>query len=175
LEVLDHVSLSIYRLLTVVLASVIIIRNRWMDNTLVRSLVWQIVRCAFCVAVSIAGLDLFRQCFNLGDGRIHKFFVGSMYGVYLLHYPFIVLFTWTFATILENLGHELSWQNAEPMCYMRFVCSKAELTINPYSATELDSEGYLWLGSLVCFVLTNVCVWPLAWSLKQLPGLRDII
>jgi hypothetical protein len=148
-----------------------------------------VVQCLFGVVVSVSEIDLFHRCFNCGGGSIHRFFTDSIYGVYLLHYPFVQFFGWTyFRLILEQgLGKDLAYTGV-PWCFMRIKCAEGIYTlpkdghalskdvyVGRISMTTPIDELHLWLGWAYTTVLTLVVVFPLAYFLKKLPVLRDIL
>jgi hypothetical protein len=139
---------------------------------------WALVQCCFGVVVSVVEIDLFRRCFNYGGSSIHRFFTESMYGVYLIHYPFVHIFAWTYTEILKRwLGKELSFE-IDPRCPLRFECTRDELILQPMITTPLGEpldELQIWCGWAYTTVLTLLVVFPLACFLKKLRVLRDVL
>jgi hypothetical protein len=136
---------------------------------------WALVQCLFGVAVSVVEIDLFRRCLNCGGGKIHRFLTESMYGVYLIHYPFVHFFAWTYTNVFleQDLGEEMTF-SADPWCWLRFKCSKDGFILQPIISTPIPELQY-WYGWVYTTVLTLVVVFPLAHFLRKLPFLRDIL
>lgn len=137
-------------------------------------LLYQLLRCSYCVAVSVSLLDFFRKHVGSPGGGVRQFLISHSFAVYLVHYPFVVACTWAYSLVLAHLGQDFVWTNAQP-CYLRLHCTKAQMTIHPMSSTELDSEALLWIGCGLCFLVTNAVAWPLSWCLRKLPGLNKIL
>jgi hypothetical protein len=179
------------RSLSVMFAALIIFSEHWQDmltassnkatsmeqesNCWLMQCVWEVVQCVFGVVVSVLEVELFHRCLNCGGGAIHRFLTDSIYGVYLFHYPVAEFFSWTYVHLIleQGFGKELTYKIA-PVCFLRLKCLKDEYTLEVAMTTPLE-EPQLWFGWVYTTVLTLLVVFPLAYFLKKLPVLRDIL
>jgi hypothetical protein len=134
-----------------------------------------VVQSVFAVTVSVVIIDFFRRCFNCGGGSLHRFITDSMYGVFLFHYPFVHMFSWTYIHLIveQGLGKELAFKH-DTWCSMHLECPK-EVSILQVTITTPIEELHLWLGWAFTMVLTLSAVFPLVYALRRLPVLRDFL
>ena len=86
----------------------------------------------------------------------------SAYTVYLIHPLTVVPLTFSFAAILEAwTGVELLFGGGQVGGY--------------FSGTDFGGDGRVWIGFWYTAVLSQLCTWPIAYKLRQLPGLRRIL
>jgi hypothetical protein len=191
-------SLWALRSLAVIFAALIIFSKQWQEwltasaneatamehasNFWLMLFVLGVVQCVFGVVVSVLGVELFHRCLNCGGGSIHRFLTDSIYGVYLFHYPVVMFFNWTYVQLIleQGLGKELTYK-INPWCFLRLKCPKDawsivkdEYNLQVLMTTPLE-EPQIWFGWAYTTVLTLLVVFPLAYFLRKLPVLRDIL
>jgi hypothetical protein len=184
-------SLWALRSLSVICAALIIFSKQWQElltassnkatsmeqesNLWLMLSVWAVVQCVYGVVVSVLEVELFHRCLNCGGGSLHRFLTDSIYGVYLFHYPVVHFFGWTYVHLIleQGFGKVLTYK-MDPWCYLRSKCLKGEYTLVVAMTTPLE-EPQLWFGWAYTTVLTILVVFPLAYFLRKLPVLRDIL
>ena len=115
-----------------------------------------LVMGVYCFTITISLFDIFKQVFNT-TSSFRKFMSSSAYGAYVLH-PFILTpLTYSYACILNATG-------------------TATILFEKSSSTScVGSDGWLWLGAVYTFVLTVLLVFPLAYTLKKVPGMSYVL
>jgi len=121
------------------------------------------------VAVSLTLIDLFRRRFNEG-GALTKFASDAAYTVYLIHPYIVTLAVWSYPVILKACGLTVEKAWTEPP--LNGITHEG---VNMAFLVESQSEVVLWLGFFYIVIAANLVLWPLAWLLRQLPVLKDVI
>jgi glucan biosynthesis protein C len=110
----------------------------------------------YCIDMSLAVLRFFQTYLDYRTTWT-KFFSDAAYTVYLIHPCIVVLVSSLWIHIYESLGFKLEWK---------------ELS----SYTPIEGGGITLSLSWLCSnLLTHAIVWPLAWYIRKLPGLRQIL
>lgn len=117
---------------------------------------------AFCVDMSLAVIEFFQTNLNFAT-PFSRFLSDAAYTVYIIHPIIVVLFTIAFIQTYQGLGYD----------HIAFEQNAI------YSTQHLEGPGDGALALLLGWVsvqgLSQLVVWPLAWKLRQLPLLRDIL
>jgi len=121
------------------------------------------------VAVSLTLIDLFRRRFNEG-GALTRFASDAAYTVYLIHPYIITLALGSYPMILKSCGVVVEKAWTDPP-----LNGLTHSGVNMAFLVESQGEGLLWLGFLYTVIVSNILLWPLAWLLRQMPVLRDVI
>lgn len=112
----------------------------------------------FCMSTSVAAIQFFHERFN-ATGPAAKFFSEAAFTVYLIHSVVITVVAWTWFLIIDLMSStDLYWPPD-----------------NGQSTTALSSTWLLVAGWAYTAVLSMAIVWPLAFYLRKLPGLRDVL
>lgn len=115
-----------------------------------------IVAGIYCIDMSLAVLRFFQTYLDFESKR-SKFFSDAAYTVYLIHPCIILSISSLWIKIYESQGYVIEWKEL-------------------YSETPIEGGGLtLVLSWLCCNLLAHLIVWPLAWYLRKLPGLRQIL
>jgi glucan biosynthesis protein C len=126
------------------------------------NLLFYLVAGIFCLDMSLAILQLFQQLFNFRTPT-SRFLADSAYTVYLIH-PLVVTsvtsgYIWVYNSFYPD---SIIFIGPVPV-------STSQLE------GQLDGSAHLAIGWVAVNILSHAIVWPLAWGLLQLPGLRIIL
>ena len=118
-----------------------------------------IVSGMYCIDMSLVVLEFFQTHLDF-QHRYTKFMSEAAYGVYIIHPMFVIGMSSLWITLYEFFtGEELEW--VAPLFY---------------SLTPIEGGAWtLALSWFVCNLLVHLLVWPSAWYLRKLPGLRQIL
>jgi len=130
-----------------------------------------VVQGVFSVAVSLTLLDSFRRVFT-GASSIVRFMSDAAYTVYLIHPWVLALAVWAYAHALHAYGFAIGRTCSLIHPGMQ-EAGQAEVPLA--YLVEADGEGLLWLGWAFALSVTMLVVWPLAYGIAKLPGLRQIL
>merc|ERR1712232_134386 len=111
------------------------------------------------MAVSINLIQLFSVYVNFSN-KTTKFFSEAAYGVYILHAAVWPVVSYSYVLILRASGVHLSFART-----------------TDFQVVSSDDIG-TWrvvLGFLYTFFISNLILWPLAFYLRKLPGLRTVL
>merc|ERR1712187_115744 len=109
-------------------------------------------------SLNLAMLDFFSRFFG-NTSRLSKLLSTAAYTVYLIH-PFVwSLVLWSYVKILETMGFTLLFE----------MVGDTPTNQAPLSAVVL-AEGWLYT-----VLLSLIVLWPLAWCIAKLPGLRKVL
>ncbi len=115
-----------------------------------------LVAGVYCVDMSLALLEFFQTNLDF-QNRFTQCLSDAAYTVYIIHPVFVVGVTSIWIAYYESRGKVIEWTDL-------------------YSTTPIDGGGLtLAKGWLASNVLTTVLLWPSAWFLRKLPGLRRIL
>lgn len=123
----------------------------------------------YCVDVSLMLLLVFRRFLD----RPMKHISEAAFGVYLIHPLIVTGFTAVFVTVYNSMY--------EDAIQFGIDCDtgKPDDDFAHVSCSELQGPGEgsvdLLIGFVLVFTATQLVVWPLAWILRRLPGLRHIL
>lgn len=117
----------------------------------------------YCIVLSFGMFSFFQKRCNYSN-RCTKFFSDAAYTVYLIHPWIIVPITWSYVILLKKIG------NVDVI--FPLAGSNSSTTT---SSTDLGNDGLLWFGWVYTSICSLLLVWPLSWSLRQLPGLNKIL
>jgi glucan biosynthesis protein C len=127
------------------------------------SLLFYLVAGFFCLDVSLAILEVFQRHLNL-QTPFSRFLADSAYTVYLIH-PLV--------TTIVTSGYIWVYNSRFDHDVITFVGTV------PVSSSHLegplDGSVHLAIGWVAVNVVSHAILWPLAWGLRQLPGLRSIL
>lgn len=119
----------------------------------------------FCVDMSLVVLELF-QSYAEFSTPITRFFSDGAYTVYIIHPIVVTGLTAIFVMVYRagDFGSEIEFDGG---------------FFGTASSTKLagpdNGGGTLALGCIAVNIVSHLILWPLAWQLKQLPGLRHIL
>lgn len=131
----------------------------------------QVLAGVSSVVVSLTLVDTFRRYFT-GGCSVLRFMSQASYTVYLIHFWFVTLALWSYALILRACGVATS----EVVSAEHAGMAEAGQTQAPLAfLVESEGEGLLWLGWLYVWTTTMLVVWPVAYGIAKLPGLRQIL
>jgi glucan biosynthesis protein C len=116
----------------------------------------------FCLDMSMAVLQLFQQRFNFQTST-SRFLADSAYTVYLIHPLVIAIVTSGFIWVYNNLYHD-------SITFAGLIPVSSSHLEGPY-----DGSLHLAIGLVAVNLVCHAIVWPLAWGLRRLPGLRSIL
>eukprot|EP01084_Bolivina_argentea_P107414 192041_1 len=109
--------------------------------------------------IIMVGMLQFAQTYCNATNAFTKFLSQSAYTVYLIH-PFIITpIIWSYQELMHF------WKGTDFM-----FCHNESL-----SKTHLENDALVWLGWIYTVVLSLIIVWPLAWGMRRLPGLNQIL
>uniref|UniRef100_A0A7S2NLP5 Acyltransferase 3 domain-containing protein n=1 Tax=Zooxanthella nutricula TaxID=1333877 RepID=A0A7S2NLP5_9DINO len=130
-----------------------------------------VVQGVFSVAISLTFLDLFRRVFTSAS-KILRFMSDASYAVYLIHPWVITLAVWGYAHALHACGVNIG----RTCAYIHPGMKEAgQDKVGGAYLVEADGEGLLWLGWAFVWSVSMLVVWPLAYGIAKLPGLRQIL
>ena len=132
------------------------------------------------------------RCQGTQCPRLWAFGSQAAYAVYLIHPPIVLLTTRSYYALagaaLRSSGTNyglFSFTNQPPASdYLLYLYPQASGFPSPtipasfyYLVAPSPGVAELvdWLGLLYCCTVANLVVWPLAWCLKKLPGVRDVL
>jgi len=125
----------------------------------------------FPIAICICIVWGFQRFLN-STGRITKMFAEAAYTVYIIH-P-LIIFPCFYATV--NIIMACQWATVFNM--VKTPPSAFQLPVPAYFLavpTGTSEEGVVWFGFVITALLSMVVVWPVAYLLKKLPLLRDVL
>jgi len=111
------------------------------------------------MTLSMCITQLFSVYFNF-TSKTSRFFSEAAYGVYIIHPVVWPVVSYTYVMILRAMGVELTFSYATDM-----------------QAVSSDDIG-AWrvaLGFFYTFCISNLILWPTAFYLRKLPGLREVL
>ena len=109
------------------------------------------------VVIPYAMVSLCQRRCNAPPGRCGNFFSTTAFAVYFLHPLVLNLVTWSWVAVANTANPGM----------VRFVNQSL------ISTSEMPL-AWVWGGFLYTACLVQLIVWPLAYAMKQLPGMRDI-
>jgi hypothetical protein len=117
----------------------------------------------FAVAFSLVLLQLTGAYFNEG-GPKSRFLSEAMYTVYLTHFLFIDLAVYSYYLVLthifgKGIAH-VPWGGKNRTLFFMY---------------DDESQWFLGCGVIYTIIVANLLVWPVAYGIKQLPGLNQIL
>jgi surface polysaccharide O-acyltransferase-like enzyme len=126
------------------------------------NLLFYLVAGFFCLDMSLAVLLFFQRHLNRRTST-SRFLADSAYTVYLIHPLVIASLTSGFIWVYNGLYNDsIAFDGSIPV-------SRSHLE-GPY-----DGSLHLAIGWVAVNIVCHAIVWPLAWGLRQIPGLRSIL
>jgi len=125
----------------------------------------------FPIAVCICVVWGFQRFLN-STGRITKMFAEAAYAVYIIH-P-LIIFPCFYATV--NIIKACQWATVFNM--VKTPPTAFQLPVPAYFLAVpmgTSEEGVVWFGFVITALLSMVVVWPVAYLLRKLPLLRDVL
>lgn len=116
----------------------------------------------FCIDFSLVCLHFFQKWCNITN-RFLQFLGDAAYGVYLIHFIFTVTFTAAFVEAYNAI------YNQEVIRFIFSTVSWSQLNGPANGAIQLFG------GFVITTIVVQVVVWPLAYGLKQIPGVKECI
>lgn len=116
----------------------------------------------FCVSMSLVLLDLFHRYLNNGS-ILASCLSDAAYTVYLIHPWVVVPISWSFTLLVRGFSSQPS------------VTFWDRELFKVVDVIQCSGEWMIWLGAAYTSVLSLLIVWPLAWFIKQLPLVRDVL
>jgi len=110
------------------------------------------------VTLSVSVLHCFAVHFN-SQGKVGKILSAGQYGVYVLQIAIIPLVMWSYVLILRANGYEIDFSYCE---------------WTPVSSSFI-SQSHLLAGWLYTILLVNLISWPLAYIIRKLPGIKEVL
>lgn len=104
-------------------------------------------------------IQLFSVYVNFSN-KTTQFFSEAAYGVYILHAAVWPVVSYTYVLILRASGVSLSF---------------TEATDGVVVSSDDIGTWRVALGFLYTFFVSNLILWPLAFYLRKLPGLRNVL
>ena len=93
------------------------------------------------------------------SNRATRFLSQSAYTVYIIHPLVVVSVTRSYQAILEAVSDT-----------KLYFCHDTSV-----SKTHFESDWFIWLGWVYTVLVSLLVLWPLAWCIRRLPGLRSIL
>ena len=118
-----------------------------------------VVSGVYCIDMSLVMLDFFQQNLDFQVGPL-RFLSQAAYGVYVFHPFFVIMLTSLFVHVYEKS------QDEELVFY--------EVDGDMVSWTPIDTK-WLGVGWMLVLVACHLMVWPFAWTIRRLPGLRRVL
>ena len=144
-------------------AAIVYLRPYVNRDHITLSIVFFTVAGVYCLDIILGILDFFQHHFQF-ENKVTLFFSQAAYGVFLIHPAVVVgatsLFIWGFNEIV--VVHD----------------DGIRMTNGPLYGLPPSGQGggeHLPIGWLLVVVTSHLVVWPLAYLLKQLPILMDIL
>lgn len=116
----------------------------------------------FCLDFSLVCLHFFHTFCNK-TSRLGKMMGQAAYTVYLIHYIFTVVAMAVFIKVYNSIYDEQ---------VIYFVGSTISFSVLRGPA---DGAIQLFGGFVVCTILVQAIVWPLAYGIKQIPGVKQVL
>eukprot|EP01084_Bolivina_argentea_P090792 163524_1 len=128
--------------------------------TMVGAMIGLYVFAGICCFVFSLVLLQFSAIYLNFSNRFTKFLSECAYCVYLIHPWIICPVLWTWVQLVEILfdGRKIIF------CHNSTV-----------SKTHFGNNYLLWIGYIYCVIVSFIIVWPIAWCIRQIPGLNKII
>ena len=149
------------------------------------------------IFVSLWLLASFRKRFNAGSPRL-KLLANAAFAVYLIHPWVIVPLTGIYILFLRHVvGIDIQFDGAicdttktqvaceahiggynDAICMWDSstqACHLADMSKKFTSSTDLENDGYVWLGWILIGGGAQLLVWPLAHLFRQLPFVRQVL
>jgi peptidoglycan/LPS O-acetylase OafA/YrhL len=127
--------------------------------------VYFVMAGVYCVDACLATIDIFQVNMNF-ENKVSRFMSDSAYTVYLTHVVFVVAFTAVFVNLYE------SWSDTT----LQFYPVPGGFTFSPSPLKGgKDGATALGLGFLFTCIVVHATVWPAAWLIRQLPGLKGVL
>ena len=119
---------------------------------------WFIFSGIFTVVMSLTWIQFSHSYLNFSN-KVTNFFSKSAYTVYIIHPLIAVPVTWSFQLLLEVFDDT-----------KLYFCKDTSV-----SKTHFKNNWLIWFGWVYAVVLSLLILWPLAWCIRKLPGLRLIL
>uniref|UniRef100_A0A7S2GPP5 Acyltransferase 3 domain-containing protein n=1 Tax=Octactis speculum TaxID=3111310 RepID=A0A7S2GPP5_9STRA len=153
------------------------------------SSVWEVIQGIWAVIVSLALMNFFAKNCDLTGPWIQRI-NDAAYMVYMIHYYFIIFGIWVFTIFgyfglsgkvgrvcYQAVGEEpdapIDWEDG---CVSTNDVSYSIVHNKFYILMQLDNNtgysGFYWSGFLFVSFFSLLTVWPVAWVLKQIPGVK---
>lgn len=116
----------------------------------------------FCLDFSLVCLHYFQCRYNKAS-RLGKMMGEAAYTVYLIHYIFTVIATVAFIKAYNSIYDE------QVIYFVGSTFSSSPLRGPAGGAIHLFS------GFIVCTILVQAVVWPVAYGVKQIPGVKQVL
>jgi len=113
----------------------------------------------FTMSMSMTVIELFSTYGNVSN-KVSKFFSESAYGVYILHPVVWPMISYTYVLLLRAGGVSISFS----------VATDGQVV----SPDDIGTWRVV-LGFLYTLCISNLILWPLAFYLRKLPGLRNVL
>lgn len=123
---------------------------------------WGFLGGIFCLDFSLVCLHFFHRWCNR-TCRIGKMMGEAAYTVYLIHYIFTVVATAAFIKVYNSIYDE------EVIVFVGSTISWSQLR------GPADGAIQLFGGFVVCTIIVQTVVWPLAYGIKQIPGVKQVL
>ena len=127
------------------------------DNNVI-TITFDVLMGLMTVVISLTILQFGYQYLNFSN-KYTKFHASHAYTVYIIHPLIVTPIGWSYLKILPIIGGN------EP-----YFCS---YSIN--SKSNIGGDIYLWVGFIYTSILAMIVLYPIAWIIKKLPGLRHIL
>lgn len=133
-------------------------------STFSNGILFFLVAGVLCLDMSVAVLQLFQRHINF-QTPTSRFLADSAYTVYLVHPTVITgatsVYIWVYNSLCDGS--------------ITFKEGRATAVSESHLEGPYDGGFHLFFGWLVVMVVSHAIVWPLAWGLRQLPGLREVL
>jgi len=133
--------------------------SRKLDEHVLLSLLRAMFFGLMTMTISMNLIQLFSVYGNFSN-KISQFFSEAAYGVYILHAAVWPVVSYTYVLLLRASGVPVSFS---PVTDGQFV-----------SSDDIGTWRVV-LGFLYTFFLSSLILWPLAFFLRKLPGLRNVL
>merc|ERR1712048_63182 len=110
------------------------------------------------VALSVSILHFFAVHLN-SQGKVGKILSAGHYAVYVFQNALILLVMWSYVLILRANGYEIDFSYCQGM---------------PMSSSFI-SQSLLLAGWLYTILLVNLISWPLAYFIRKLPAIKEVL
>lgn len=119
----------------------------------------------FCLDMSLVVLELFQSYADFSTPTT-RYFSEAAYTVYLIHPVVVTGFTAVFLVAYRawNVESKIEFDGGY------FATASSSKFVGPD-----NGGGTLALGFVIVNILSHLLLWPIAWQLKQLPGLQHIL
>ncbi len=132
----------------------------------------------FPVGMTLMQMQMFHEFLNVNN----KFLMGVLgvaaYAVYVIHPWFLAFWTMIYIEILKAAHVPIVFSQSNPTDGSSFGVIESVTIFQTTDAAGKPaslSEGTLWGGLIMVFVLTQLTVWPAAYYLRKLPVLNKML